>query len=154
MYKVLFICTHNSARSQMAEAYLRKLGGDDFEVESAGFAPTFINPNVVTVMAEEGLDLSGKKTQKVFDLFTQGRLFDLVITVCEDEEGKCPVFPGVTHRLHLPFPDPSTIQGSQEEKLEQIRKIRDQIKSAVQELVNWLNSEQTQSLSKKWQLLK
>ena len=104
--RVLFICVHNSARSQMAEAFLRRMAGDGVTVESAGLDPTVVNPLVVAVMAEEDIDLSAKKTQKVFDLFRDGRLFDAVVTVCEESiEGQCPVFPGVTHRLHLPWPN-------------------------------------------------
>ncbi|MCM0755179.1 arsenate reductase ArsC [Desulfovibrio aminophilus] len=130
--KVLFICVHNSGRSQMAEAFLNRYGGEEFQVESAGLEPTEINPLVVEVMAEEGIDLAGKKTQSVFDLFRVGRLFDYVITVCDDaNEAKCPVFPGVTHRWHWPFPDPSKLSGTREEQLAQLRVIRDQIKDQV-----------------------
>lgn len=130
--KVLFACVHNSARSQMAEAYLRKFGGEDFEVESAGLEPTEIDPLVVEAMAEEGIDLAGKKTQDIFELYRQGRLFDYVITVCDEEiENQCPVFPGVTHRWHWPFPDPAKTTGTHEEKLAQVRIIRDQIKERV-----------------------
>ncbi|MDY0306650.1 MAG: arsenate reductase ArsC [Desulfovibrionaceae bacterium] len=130
--KVLFICVHNSGRSLMAEAFLNRYGGEEFQVESAGLEPTEINPLVVEVMAEEGIDLAGKKTQSVFDLFRVGRLFDYVITVCDDaNEAKCPVFPGVTHRWHWPFPDPSKLSGTREEQLAQLRVIRDQIKDQV-----------------------
>ncbi|WP_415519197.1 MAG: arsenate reductase ArsC [Desulfovibrio aminophilus] len=130
--KVLFICVHNSGRSLMAEAFLNRYGGEEFQVESAGLEPTEINPLVVEVMAEEGIDLVGKKTQSVFDLFRVGRLFDYVITVCDDaNEAKCPVFPGVTHRWHWPFPDPSKLSGTREEQLAQLRVIRDQIKDQV-----------------------
>lgn len=133
--RVLFVCTHNSARSQMAEAYLRQLAGERLEVESAGLEPAPINPLVVEVMREEGLDLSQKLPQSVFDLFRQGRLYKYVVTVCEaSREEQCPVFPGVTNRLHLPFDDPSQLQGTLAEKLEATRAIRDQIKQAVQEL--------------------
>jgi len=130
--KVLFICVHNSGRSLMAEAFLNRYGGEEFQVESAGLEPTEINPLVVEVMAEEGIDLAGKKTQSVIDLFRVGRLFDYVITVCDDaNEAKCPVFPGVTHRWHWPFPDPSKLSGTREEQLAQLRVIRDQIKDQV-----------------------
>lgn len=130
--KVLFICVHNSGRSQMAEEFLRKYGGEEFQVESAGLEPTEINPLVVEAMAEEGVDLAGKKTRSVFDLFREGRLYDYVITVCDDaNEAKCPVFPGVTHRWHWPFPDPSRLSGGREEQLAQVRAIRDQIKAKV-----------------------
>ncbi|MFH1954158.1 MAG: arsenate reductase ArsC [Pseudomonadota bacterium] len=107
---VLFICQHNSGRSQMAEAYLKKLAGDFLEVESAGLEPAeTVNPLVVKVMEEEGFDLSSKKPQSVFELFKTGRLFSQVITVCYDSESKCPVFPGITKRWHWPqdFPEGS-----------------------------------------------
>ncbi|SKA89499.1 protein tyrosine phosphatase [Paucidesulfovibrio gracilis DSM 16080] len=130
--RVLFICNHNSARSQMAEALLQRFGGEEFEVESAGLEPTQINPLVVEVMQEEGIDLSEKRTQSVFDLFRAGRLYDYVITVCDDEqEKKCPVFPGVANRWHWPFPDPAKVTGSHEEKLAQVRAIRESIKERV-----------------------
>ena len=115
----------------MAEAYLKQLAGNDFQVESAGFEPTQINPLVVEVMKEEGIDLSAKQTRKVFDLFKQGRIFDYVITVCDDAADQCPVFPGMTHRLHLPFLDPSTFKGNREEVLAQVREVRERIKEAV-----------------------
>ncbi len=136
MEKVLFICVHNSARSQMAEAYLRELGSDIFEVESAGFDPTEINPLVVEVMKEEGMDLSNKATQSVFDLYKQGRIYSYVITVCEESDGQCPIFPGMVHRLHIPFVDPAAVEGTREEKLEQIRTIRDEIKKNIQMFVD------------------
>lgn len=142
MHKVLFVCIHNSARSQMAEAYLKKLGGPGFEVESAGFEPTTINPLVVDVMREEGIDLSAKGTQSVFDLFKNGRVFTHVITVCDDsQESKCPIYPGMTHRLHLPFPDPGTLSGDRDEQLRQTRAIRDSIRQAVEELIAWTRDE-------------
>jgi len=130
--RVLFICVHNSARSQMAEAYLKRFCGEAATVESAGLEPTRINPLVVAVMAEEGIDLSGKATRKVFDLFKEGRLYDYVVTVCEESlEEHCPVFPGVTHRLHLPFPDPAGVAGTPQEQLAAVRAIRDRIKEAM-----------------------
>ena len=142
MNKVLFVCIHNSARSQMAEAYLKKLGGAGYAVESAGFEPTIINPLVVEVMKEDGIDLSAKETQSVFDLFKQGKVFTHVVTVCDDSrESKCPIYPGMTHRLHLPFPDPGQLQGGHEEQLNQARQIRDSIKQAVQEFIAWTLNE-------------
>lgn len=139
--RVLFICVHNSARSQMAEAYLRQFCGDAVEVASAGLDPTTINPFVVAVMAEDGIDLTGKKTQKVFDLFKSGQLFDIVVTVCEESlEGQCPVFPGVTHRLHLPFADPAGVVGTEAEKLAQIREIRDLIRGRIAVLAEEIKS--------------
>ena len=130
--KVLFVCTHNSARSQMAEAYLKQLAGDRMEVQSAGFQPAPLNPLAVEVMAEDGLDISGQTAQSVFRLFQEGRLFDYVITVCEDSrEASCPIFPGLTRRLHWGFPDPAAVSGDHQAKLEKTREIRDQIKSRV-----------------------
>jgi arsenate reductase len=133
--KVLFICTHNSARSQMSEAYLRKFAGDRFQVESAGFKPTAINPLAIEVMKEEGIDISANKTQSVFDLYKEGKLFDYVIRVCQDRENLCPTFPGITQRLHWIFEDPGSFKGSHEEKLAKTREVRDQIKETIQ---HWL----------------
>lgn len=141
MEKILFICVHNSARSQIAEAYLKQLGGDEFQVESAGFEPTTINPLVVEVMQEEGIDLSGKSTQSAFELFKKGRTFTYVITVCDESvDEKCPIFPGMTHRLHLPFADPSKVEGTEEEKLSRFRSIRDQIKVVMHEFIDWVRT--------------
>ena len=148
---VLFICVHNSARSQMAEAYLRQFGGNAFQVESAGFQPAEINPLVVEVMAEDGIDLSDKKAQSVFELFKAGRTFGYVITVCDESEGgQCPLFPGVTHRLHLPFPDPAALIGSREEKLAKLRGIRDAIKEKMHEFMTWEQSNHEHELSREW----
>jgi arsenate reductase len=134
--RVLFICVHNSARSQMAEAYLHALAPERFEAESAGLEPGVINPLVVQVMAEEGIDLSGKKTNGVFEFYRQGRRYDYVVAVCSKEaEERCPFFPGVTRRLRWPFEDPSRAQGTHEEKLRRVRRIRDQIKRKVVELI-------------------
>jgi arsenate reductase len=131
---VLFICVHNSARSQMAEAWLNTLCGDRFAAESAGLEPGTINPLVVEVMREAGIDLSEKKTRRVFDVWKSGKLFHYVIAVCaESEEKGCPVFPGITTRLSWPFPDPSRVEGSEEERLQQVRTIRDSIRARVEE---------------------
>jgi len=130
--KVLFICVHNSARSQMAEAFLNDIWGAELEAQSAGLEPGRLNPLVVEIMREVGLDLSQNKTQAVFDVFKSGQLFTYVITVCsEAEAGGCPIFPGPTQRLHWPFPDPSKVEGTSEEKLERIRQIRDAIQARV-----------------------
>ena len=130
--RVLFVCTHNSARSQIAEAYLLQMAADRFEVESAGFEPGPLNPLVVEALQEEGIDISHKQAQSVFELFRSGRIFEYVITVCESSrESECPLFPGITKRLHLPFPDPSQLTGTHEQKMAATREIRDQIKQAV-----------------------
>lgn len=153
MDRVLFVCVHNSARSQMAEAYLRLLGAGEFEVESAGFEPTEINPLIVEVMQEEGVDLSEKTTQKVFDLFKAGRIYNYVITVCSESVAEqCPIFPGMTHRLHLPFDDPAAIQGSPEERLRKARVIRDQIKEMIANFVGWVKSNGATPLGDMWDL--
>jgi arsenate reductase len=131
--KVLYVCIHNSARSQMAEAWLNHLCGEAIEAESAGLEPGVLNPLAVEVMQEVGIDISGKKTQGVFDLFKAGRLFNYVITVCDGASAeRCPIFVGVTKRVHWSFPDPSAVTGTQEEKLEQVRKIRDEIREQVE----------------------
>jgi len=153
MEKVLFICVHNSARSQIAEAYLKQFGADDFLVESAGFEPTEINPLVIEVMREEGIDLSGKKTQSAFDLYKEGRMFSYVITVCgESMESQCPIYPGMTHRLHLPFPDPAEARGTHEEKLAQVRAIRDRIKAVIYEFLEWTRSGDVTKLGDFWEI--
>ncbi len=130
--KVLFVCIHNSARSQMAEAFLKKYGGDRFEVESAGLEPGKLNPIVVGAMKEVGIDISKNKTKSVFDFYKQGKQYDYVITVCdESQSGACPVFPGKGERLHWGFQDPSSFTGSEGERLRKIRVIRKQIEDKV-----------------------
>lgn len=137
MTKVLFLCVHNSARSQMAEAFLKKLGGDRFEVESAGLEPGKLNPFVVRAMAEVGLDISGNPTKSVWDLFKAGRIYQVVVTVCSKEAAeKCPIFPGLSEKHHWPFNDPSTFTGSDEEIMAGVRKVRDQIEAAVKDFVS------------------
>jgi arsenate reductase len=130
---VLFICIHNSARSQMAEAWLNKICGDQFAAESAGLEPGKLNPLVVEAMKEVGIDISEKKTRAVFDVFKAGKLFAYAITVCDETSAeRCPIFPGMTHRLHWSFPDPSTLTGFHDQKLEEVRKIRDQIRARIE----------------------
>jgi len=137
--KVLLICVHNSARSQMAEAYLNHFGEGFFQVESAGLEPGVLNPRVVQVLQEDGIDISRNKTKSVFDMFRQGKLYDFVITVCDETSAeKCPVFPGAAQRLHWSFPDPSAVQGTEEAKLEGTREIRDAIKAQVKK---WLSED-------------
>ena len=129
---VLFICIHNSARSQMAEAFLKQRCGEQFDVLSAGLEPGKLNPIVVEAMREIGIDISGNQTKAVFDMLKSGKIFQYVITVCDETSAeRCPIFPGVTKRLHWGFPDPSAIQGTQEQKLERTREIRDLIKERV-----------------------
>jgi arsenate reductase len=138
--KVLFVCVHNSARSQMAEAFLKHYGGERFESESAGLSPGTLNPIVVEVMGEEGFDISANQTKRVFDFVTAGKTFHYVITVCDQATAqKCPVFPGITKRLHWSFEDPSAFTGSHEEKIVKTRDIRDKIKTKVLEFIRSLS---------------
>ena len=130
--KILFVCIHNSARSQMAEAFLNRYGGEAFIAESAGIEPGILNPNVVKVMQEIGVDISKNGTQGVFDLFKQGKLYQAVITVCDAASAEsCPIFPGMVKRLGWSFADPSSFKGTPEEILEATRKVRDEIKDVV-----------------------
>lgn len=130
--KVLFVCVHNSARSQMAEAFLNKLGQGRFIAESAGLEPGKLNPAVVEAMKEIGYDISSNKTKSVFDFYKQGNLYNYVITVCDQNASeKCPIFPGLLARLHWSFDDPAGIQGTHEEILEKTKSIRDQIEKRI-----------------------
>jgi arsenate reductase len=134
MKKVLFICIHNSARSQMAEAFLNEVCGEQFEVHSAGLEPGKLNPIVVEAMKEVGIDISGNQTKAVFDMFKSGKSFAYVITVCDEASAeRCPIFPGVTTRLHWGFPDPSAFPGTHDEKLKRTREVRDTIKSKIEQ---------------------
>lgn len=130
--RVLFVCIHNSARSQMAEAFLKKYGGDRYDVESAGLERGNMNPNVIAVMREVGIDLSQKGTQSVFDLYKNGNRYDTVITVCDGASAeKCPVFAGGGKRIAWSFEDPSSFKGSPEQVLQKTREVRDEIEKAV-----------------------
>lgn len=133
--RVLFVCTQNSARSQIAEAFLNKLAGDRFEAHSAGLEAGELNPLAVEVMQEAGIDISQNKTRKVFDLFKRGDLFSYVIAVCDTATAqKCPVFPGLkTETINWSLDDPANYTGTHEEKLAKMRKLRDEIKEKVVE---------------------
>ena len=134
--RILFICTHNSGRSQMAEAFMNTLAGDRFHAESAGMEPQPIQPLVIRAMKEVGIDISGMHSESVFQFFKEGRTYSYVITVCENElEENCPTFPRIQIRIFSGFEDPSKFEGSDEEKLEKIRRVRDQIKARVQEWI-------------------
>jgi arsenate reductase (thioredoxin) len=131
--KVLFICIHNSARSQMAEAFLNRICGEQFEASSAGLEPGKLNLIVVEAMKEVGIDISGNQTKAVFDIFKSGKTFQHVITVCDETSAeRCPIFPGIAKRVHWSFPDPSVICGMHGEKLERTREIRDMIKARIE----------------------
>ncbi|MDR3043993.1 MAG: arsenate reductase ArsC [Desulfovibrio sp.] len=133
--RVLFLCVHNSARSQMAEAFLRKHGGQAFLAESAGLEPGPLNPLAIKVMQEVGIDISGATARSVFELFSQGRMYDHVVTVCAEGEAQCPLFPGVVRRHHWPFDDPAGLVGDEEQRLRATRMIRDAIEARVKEFV-------------------
>jgi arsenate reductase len=127
--RVLFLCTHNSARSQMAEGLLRNLAGDRFEAYSAGTEATQVRPLAIRVMAELGIDIADQES-KTFDRYL-GDSFDAVITVCDQAAEACPVFPGAKRRLHWSFPDPSKATGTEEEQLAVYRAVRDDIAERI-----------------------
>jgi len=129
---VLFVCTHNAVRSQMAEAFLNKMYGDRFSAFSAGTDPTQIDPFVRTVMREVGIDINGNKPKRL-NIF-QDYHFDYVVTVCDQANESCPYFPGGNIRIHKSFPDPSKFQGWHEDVIKEYRRIRDEIK-------NWIEKE-------------
>ena len=135
--RVLFVCVHNSARSQIAEAFLNALAGDGFQAMSAGLEPGTLNPLVVKAMEEVGIDISRNQTKSAFDLYKKGELFSYVITVCDAASAEqCPLFPGLlTAQMHWSFADPSAFTGTDEEKLVQTRVLRDTIKTRIEE---WL----------------
>jgi len=128
--RVLFLCTHNSARSQMAEGLLRRLAGDRFEVASAGTEARGVNPLAVRAMADIGVDLRGH-TSKTLDRFL-GERWDYVITVCDNANESCPVFPGPVTRLHWSFDDPSAASGGDEQRLLVFRRVRDEIRARIE----------------------
>src|SRR5512147_988879 len=133
--KILFLCTGNSARSQMAEAFIRKYADDRFEAHSAGLEPKGLNPFTVKVMNEVGIDVSGQ-TSKGVDTYLGKMLFQYLVTVCDDADKNCPtVWPGVNTRMHWSFQDPAAVEGTEAEKLAKFREVRDLIDQKIQ---NWL----------------
>jgi arsenate reductase len=135
--KVLFVCIHNSARSQMAEAFLNQICGNEFEAQSAGIEPGKLNPIVVEAMREVGIDISSNKTKSVAEMIASRQDFSYVITVCDETSAeRCPGFPGGTTRLHWGFPDPFSFQGTPAEKLARTREVRDAIQAKIQQWCN------------------
>jgi arsenate reductase len=130
--KILFLCVHNSARSQMAAALLNRMCGDEFEAESAGTEPSVVNPLAIEVMKEVGIDISGNKTRQVFDVYKSGTLFAYAITVCDEAAERCPIFPRAK-MLHWNFPDPSQFKGTWDERVELTRAVRDAIAKKIEE---------------------
>jgi len=130
MKRVLFLCTGNSARSQMAEGLLRHMAGDRFEVASAGVSPTRLRPEATEVMREIGIDISQQRSKAVDDFVD--REFDYVITVCDNANEQCPVFPGTTNRIHWSFDDPAAVEGDELARLAVFRSVRDEILHRLQ----------------------
>ena len=132
---VLFICVQNSARSQIAAALLNEVCGDHFEAQSAGLEPGVLNPLAVEALQERGIDISRNKTQSVFDVWKSAQhIFAYVITVCSESEAEaCPIFPGVTTRLHWSFPDPAKFTGTHAEKLAKTRELLEEIRAKMEE---------------------
>jgi arsenate reductase len=124
--KVLILCTGNSARSQMAEGFLRHDAGDRFEVESAGINPSQVRPEAIAVMKELGIDISGHRSKHVDTVADQR--FDYVLTVCDSAKESCPLFPGTAKQIHRAFEDPAAVQGSEQERLSSFRQVRDELR--------------------------
>ncbi len=132
--KILFLCTHNSARSQMAEGFAKSLLQDEYEFYSAGTEVSFVRPKAIKVMKEIGIDISGHRSKHMKEFY--GTIFDSVISVCDNARKICPVFPGAKQMIHQSFEDPSSADGTEEETLEVYRKVRDQIKRWILENLN------------------
>lgn len=158
MQRVLFLCTGNSARSQMAEAFLRKYGGDQFEAYSAGLEPKGLNPLTIQVMREAGIDLSGQRSKNVGE-YPGKTLFQYLITLCDEAEKNCPsVWPGISKREHWSFEDPAAFEGEDEEKLAKFREVRNQIEQKIRVWLasphDHLKHDQTQGpIFMDWQLV-
>ncbi len=131
--RALFLCTGNSARSQMAEGWLRHLAGDRFEVLSAGTHPVGLNPKAVAAMGEIGIDISQHRSKSLEEFL--GQPFDYVITVCDSAKEACPIFPGAAQALHYSFTDPAAAPGSMEEQMAVFRRVRDEIGQRLQEFL-------------------
>jgi arsenate reductase len=153
--KVLFVCIHNSARSQMAEAFLKKFGGEEFEAYSAGIEPGTLNPYVVKVLKEdEGIDISQNKTKSVMDFVKQGKLFHHVVTVCDESTAQlCPIFPGVRERIMMSFDDPSRFNGSEDEIMDRVRVVKEKIKAEILHFIDLLkNNQLKENFPTNWKL--
>ncbi|HEY6561788.1 MAG TPA: arsenate reductase ArsC [Polyangiaceae bacterium] len=144
--RVLFLCVHNSGRSQMAEALLRAIAGDRFTVESAGFEPRPVLPQAVEAMRLAGFDISDAKSKSVFALFREGRIYEYVITVCDEGTAeRCPIFPGICQRIHWTFPDPSAAPGSDAERLAFTIEVREQIRACIERWLSELDAREDAS---------
>ncbi len=137
MQRVLFVCSHNSARGQMAEAFFNSYAHENELSQSAGVEPGELNPYVVRAMTEKGFDISGNQTKCIFELYKEGHHFSHVISVCDEEVAEqCPMFPGVMKNIHWSLKDPSTFVGSDEQIMEQVRAVRDIIEQHVKEYLS------------------
>ena len=132
--RVLILCTGNSARSQMAEGLLRQMGGDRFDVASAGVSPTRVRPEAIAVMKEIGIDISNHHSKSVEQF--SGQEFDYVITVCDNANEQCPVFPGNTKRIHWSFEDPAAAEGDEQSRLAVFRRVRDEIRHRLRAFID------------------
>lgn len=138
---ILFVCIHNSARSQMAEAFINTKYAEKFEADSAGIEPGKLNPLVVESMKEKGIDISGNNTKSIEDILVTGKSYDFVITVCEKEAAeKCPLFPGSGKKLMWWFPDPSKFTGTDSQKITEIGKVRDDIENEIDKFITGFNN--------------
>ena len=133
MRRVLILCTGNSARSQMAEGLLRRLGGAAYDVYSAGTRPVIVNPLAIEAMREIGMDISSHRSKSVAEF--DGQRFDTVITVCDSAAEQCPIFPGAPWRIHWSLPDPAAVGGTQEEKLAAFRAVRTTLETRLREFL-------------------
>ena len=133
--KVLILCTGNSARSQMAEGILRSIAGDRFEVASAGVAPSRVRPEAIEAMRDIGIDISSHRSKSVDEFLEEP--FDYVITVCDNAKGSCPIFPGNSERIHWSFDDPAAYEGTDDEKLSEFIRVRDQIREKLRNFVDY-----------------
>jgi len=131
--KVLFLCTGNSCRSQMAEGLLRHLAGDRFDVVSAGTEPTTVNPLAIAAMHEIGIDIAAQRSKSVREFL--GEHFTYVVTVCDSANERCPIFPGVVKRLHWPLDDPATATGSDVERMPVFRRVRDELQRYIRDFI-------------------
>lgn len=131
--RVLILCTGNSARSQIAEGLLRDMAGDQFEVQSAGVAPSFVRPEAIEAMREIGIDISSHRSKSVDEFL--GQSFDYVITVCDNANQQCPSFPGKSERIHWSIPDPAEVTGDEDTRLEAFRSARDELRERLKHLV-------------------
>jgi arsenate reductase (thioredoxin) len=150
--KVLFVCSHNTARSQLAAALLEKFGGEDFQAHSAGVEAGILNPYAVEVLKDEDIDISNNTTNKIMDFFKEGRHYHYVITVCDESKNeKCPIFPGLDAILHWSFPDPNFFVGDEAEIVAQMKDLKDKIKKIVLEFISLTKDEHIKSgFPKKW----